>query len=345
VLAYRLTREGCSLDDVTVPSPGPGEVLVKVDAAGLCHSDLTLASRPADQHPFPLPLVLGHELAGTVVGHGPSVAGSPPASEAGTHVVGYGPRGCGSCPSCAIGAENCCPQPPADARPLGLGTPGALAEYVAIDARYVVPSDVDPVQGAALTDAGLTALGALNRAARLGPPGRRGPVVVIGVGGLGHLAVQLARELGHDEVVAVDVDDRKLALALDLGATAAVPSSEDLVADVRDAVGGAGAAVVLDLVASDTTLRAAGDLVSIGGVVSVVGVGAGRLPVGMHALPLGVTVDLPYWGARGELEQLLELARRGTIRVVTEEVALADVPTAYGRLARGDVVGRVVARP
>lgn len=338
--AFVLDRDGWGLREVPDPRPGAGQVVVRTTAAGLCHSDLTLAARPPDAHPFALPLVLGHELAGIVVERG---AGVPGDLVPGTPVVGYGPRGCGQCAACATGAENYC-RTPGPRFPPGLGASGALAELVAVDARHLLAAPhVAPAQGAALSDAGLTALHALDRAlAAIGLAPAELTVVVLGIGGLGHVAVQLARLAGA-AVVAVDRLPAKLDLARRLGAEHVLPAGPGLADAVRELTGGRGADVVIDLVGAAASLAQAGAMVAVNGVVSVVGVGSGRLAVGMHALPLGVRTDLPFWGTRPELARLLELAASGRVRVEVEEVALDDVAAAYDRLAGGAVLGRAVA--
>ncbi|MDQ6523423.1 zinc-binding dehydrogenase [Nocardioides sp. LHD-245] len=342
--AFVLDRDGWRLTDVPDPRPAPGQVVVRTTAAGLCHSDLTLASRSADEQRFALPVVLGHELAGTVVALGAGVTDGGDIA-IGSAVVGYGPRGCGRCAACATGAENYC-RAPGSRLPPGLGADGALAELVAVDLDHLLlATGVPPAQGAALTDAGLTALHALGRAlTAVGLPPDEVTVVVLGIGGLGHVAVQLARRAGAS-VIAVDRLPAKRRLAERLGADHALPADADLPGAVRELTSGRGADVVLDLVGSGPSLAQAADLVGVNGVISVVGVGSGRLEVGMHALPLGVRTDLPYWGTRPELARLLELAAAGEVRVEVEEVALDEVETAYARLAAGAVLGRAVAVP
>lgn len=339
-----LQFDGTDLAVVDRPDPvaGPGQALVAVRGAGLCHSDLTVMGRPVDAHPFPLPMVLGHELAGTVVEVGSGVT----SVVVGDDVAGYGPRGCGTCRSCLRGEDNYCRRRPAGLFPPGLGADGGLAELVVVDARCLLAAGgVDPAQAAALTDAGLTALHAVRRALEgLSTVGELS-VVVVGVGGLGHVAVQLLRHLGVGRIVAVDVRDDKLDLARSLGATDPLRSSPSLVEEVRDLTDGTGVDVVLDFVASDATLAAAAAMVAVGGTVSIVGVGSGRLPVGLHALPLGVRVDLPFWGTRADLHDVLALARAGQVTVHVTPFGLDQAVAAYRLLDQGALLGRAVVQP
>src|SRR5947207_1129844 len=173
--------------EVEQPEPGPGEVVLAVEAAGLCHSDIHVMDWPAGTLGWSLRFTLGHETAGTVAAVG---AGAP--LSVGERVVVYGPWGCGSCRHCVRGAENYCERlAELPGRGGGLGFDGGLAEYMRVpSARWLVPiGDLDPVQAAPLTDAGLTSYHAIaSELSRLRP----GSVaVVIGVGGLGHLAVQM----------------------------------------------------------------------------------------------------------------------------------------------------------
>ncbi|MFD1858348.1 NAD(P)-dependent alcohol dehydrogenase [Aeromicrobium camelliae] len=337
--AFVLGREGGGFRDVPDPQAAPGHAIVQTSAAGLCHSDLTLVSRAPGQHPFSLPVVLGHELAGVVV----EVGAGAGEVQVGDPVVGYGPRGCGRCSRCSAGAENYC-HGRATSFPLGLGSDGALAEFVAVPASHLVPAaGLPPAQAAVMTDAGLTALHALNRAfAMIGRPPLGLVVVVIGVGGLGHLAVRLAKLRGAT-VIAVDREEDARTLARRQGADQ-VLGGEGTAEEIRDLTHGRLADVVLDFVAHHSTLELARAVLARDGVVSIVGVGADRLAVGMHALPLGARTDLPFWGTRPELHQVLELARSGEVEAVVEELPFEQTPEAYRRLAEGDIRGRAVVR-
>lgn len=334
--AVLLTESGMVFDRVPDPTPGVGEVLVRVEAAGLCHSDVTLAGRDPARHPFDLPLVLGHELAGTVVDVGLGVT----RDWVGAAVVGYGPRGCGRCRQCAAGADNHCAAP--SGAPLGLGSPGALAEYVAIPVSQVLGAEgVSAMDAAVLSDAGLTVRHALGRSVRPGDT-----VLIVGLGGLGHLAPGLARHLGAARVFGADRNPDKIRQGgADGDLDEAWLSDEDLVERVRAATGGRGVDVLLDLVGVESTLALAPLVLAPGGVLSLVGVSTARIGVGAHALPLGCRVDVPFWGTRGELHELLSLARAGRVRPRAESILLDDVLAGYERLRRGEVEARLVARP
>ncbi|MER5654175.1 NAD(P)-dependent alcohol dehydrogenase [Streptomyces sp. NPDC002131] len=335
---------GAAPEVVTVPDPepGPGQVLLKVTAAGVCHSDIAVMSWPAENFPYALPLTLGHEGAGTVAALGDGVSGVA----VGDEVAVYGPWGCGICAKCAEGKENYCLR--ADElgiRPPGLGAPGAMAEYLLVDdPRHLVPTDgLDPVAAVPLTDAGLTPYHAIKRSLPKLTPGST--AVVIGTGGLGHVAIQLLRAMTAARVIALDVSEDKLALARAVGAHEAVLSDAGAAAKVRELTGGLGAQAVFDFVGAEPTVRTAGAVAAVEGDISIVGIGGGALPVGFGSLPFEVSVTAPYWGSRGELIEVLDLARAGAVSVHTETYALDEAPLAYERLHAGKINGRAVILP
>lgn len=340
---YRKVGQPPEVVEVPVPEPGPGQVLLKVTAAGLCHSDLAVMGWHEEQFPYPLPLTLGHEGVGTVAALGSGVTGVAEGDE----VAVYGPWGCGRCRVCAEGNENCCPHAaPLGIMPPGLGSPGALAEYLLVDSpRHLVPlNGLDPVQAAPLTDAGLTPYHAIRRSLPKLVPGST--AVVLGVGGLGHLAVQVLRALTPARVVALDVSKEKLELARSVGAHEALLSDGEASTRLRELTGGLGAEVVLDFVGVEPTLAVAAASVATGGDVTVVGIGGGTLPVGFGGgLPFEVSACAPYWGSRVELIDVLELARRGLLSSHVETFSLEQAPAAYERLHAGDVNGRAVVLP
>src|SRR3954452_16149385 len=341
-LQYRTIGAAPEVVTVPDPEPGPGQVLLKVTAAGVCHSDIAVMSWPAEGFPYELPLTLGHEGVGTVAALGAGVSGV----REGDAVAVYGPWGCGTCAKCAQGKENYCLR--ADAlgiRPPGLGRPGAIAEYLLVDdPRHLVPLDgLDPVAAAPLTDAGLTPYHAIKRSLPKLVPGST--AVVIGTGGLGHVAIQLLRALTPARVIALDVNEDKLRLAKGVGAHETVLSDAGAATAVRTLTGGLGAEAVFDFVGAEPTLRTAGALAAVEGDVTIVGIGGGALAVGFGSLPFEVSVAAPYWGSRSELIEVLNLARSGAVSVHTETYFLDEAPLAYERLHTGKVNGRAVILP
>jgi propanol-preferring alcohol dehydrogenase len=335
---------GSAPEVVTVPDPevGPGQVLLKVTAAGVCHSDIALMSLPGDVLRLPLPLTLGHEGAGTVAALGAGVTGW----QVGDAVAVHGAWGCGACPKCGEGKENYCSRT-AELGILspGLGAPGAIAEYLLVDhPRRLVPlGDLDPVRNVALTDAGLTPYHAIKRSLPKLVPGST--AVVLGVGGLGHVGIQILRALSPARVVALDVAEDKLALAREVGAHEALLSDAHAAAAVRALTDGRGAQAVFDFVGAPATVAIAGAVAGIESDIAIVGLGGGRLPVGFGALAHGTAVSSTYWGTRAELAEVLHLARSGSVEVHVETYTLDEAPRAYERLHEGKVTGRAVILP
>jgi propanol-preferring alcohol dehydrogenase len=330
------------LRDVEVPRPGPGQVLVKVAGSGACHSDLHFMEWPGGILPFDLPFTLGHEATGWVAELGAGVTGW---SE-GDAVAIYGPWGCGVCRACRLSAENYC-EHAAELRGggAGLGLDGGMAEYVLVPhARSLVPlGDLDPVEVAPLGDAALTPYHAIKRVAPTLVPGTN--AVVIGCGGLGHLAIQILRACTGARVIAVDTDTAKLQLAKSVGADETVVADAGVVEHVRAAAGNRGADFVLDLVASDATLGPAAQMVRPQGRITLVGMGMGSVPVSFFTLPYEVSVSTTYWGSLVEYMEVLALAADGRIHAHIERFPLDRVAEAYDRLRRGDIEGRAVVTP
>src|SRR4051812_33012397 len=225
--ALRMTawKHEPELLDVAEPEPGPGQVVVRIGGAGACHSDLHLLHDfEGGLLPWGPPFTLGHENAGWVEAVGAGVSGL----EVGQPVAVYGPWGCGRCRRCRTGMENYCEHsfelPGAGG---GLGFDGGMAPLMLVpDARFLVPlGDLDPVDAAPLTDAGLTPYHAVKRSLALLVPGTT--AVVIGAGGLGHMAVQLLRALTPSTIIAVDQRKEALTTALEVGADHGVLAGPD----------------------------------------------------------------------------------------------------------------------
>lgn len=339
---YRTIGAGPEVVEIDTPEPGPGQIRLRVTAAGLCHSDWFVMDLPEEQYAYGLPLTLGHEGAGVVDALGDGVQGI----EIGGSYAVYGPWGCGQCHACAQGKENYCPYAAERGiAPPGLGAPGALADYLIVDdARHLIPlGDLDPVETVSLTDAGLTPYHAIRAAREHLIPG--GTAVVIGVGGLGHVGVQILRAITAMTVIAVDLSDEKLQLASEVGAHHTVPSDEGAADAIRGLTGGLGADAVFDFVGAPPTLDLARSVVSLDGYVGIVGIGGGLLPTGFFSTPFGASVRAPYWGSRSELIEVLDLARSGAITVHTERYGMDDAVSAYERLHQGQVNGRAVVVP
>jgi len=313
---------------------------VRVTGGGLWQSERQRMHGPAGAVRDELAFTLGHEVSGAGAALGPGADGLEP----GEPVLVYGPWGCGACRACSIGAEHLCERAPSG-RGAGLGRDGGLAEYMVVPSpRLTVPlGELDPVSAAPLADAGLTPYHAVRRALGLLRPGTS--AIVIGVGGLGHVAVQLLKALSRAHVVAVDRRDEALDLAAHSGADVALAAAGLDVRELRRAAGGRGAALVVDCVGSEETLALAAGAVAPGGHVSLLGLAGGTFPMRFGSVPLETSVIFSNWDTRAELADVVALARDGVIAIDVERVPLAGVPAAYERLAAGATRGRLVAVP
>jgi propanol-preferring alcohol dehydrogenase len=331
------------LREVSQPDVAPGQVLLRVGGSGACHSDLHLMHDFEEgMVPFSPPFTLGHENAGWVEAIGVGVSGV----EVGQPVAVYGPWGCGRCRRCQLGMENYCErQVELKAMAGGLGVDGGMAPFMIVpDARHLVPLiDLDPVAAAPLTDAGLTPYHAVKRSLDLLVPGST--AVVIGVGGLGHMAVQILQAGCPTTVVAVDSRESALKLAKDAGAAHAVLAGETAAAEIAGITGGRGADVVLDFVGNDASVQLAVASSRSLGHITVVGLGGGSYPFGFFTIPYEAALATTYWGSIPELIEVIALAERGQIRAEIERVSLTDAAKAYERLAAGEVNGRIVVIP
>jgi alcohol dehydrogenase, propanol-preferring len=341
-LQYTAIGKPPEIRELPMPEPGPGEVLIKLTAAGVCHSDDYFMSLPADDYKLGLPLTLGHEGAGVVAGLGVGARGV----REGDSVALYGAWGCGHCRNCATGAENYC----INAAELkiewpGLGAQGCMAEYMLVPSpRHLVPLlDLDPVGNVPLTDAGLTPYHAIKPSLPKLVPGTT--AVVIGAGGLGHLAIQMLRALTSAQVIALDIGEDKLRFAREVGAHAAFQSDPASIEVVRGLTSGRGADAVFNFVGIQATADLAAKLVGPWSDIVMIGLGPGAIPVSVDRLPGGTTVRAPVWGTRPELIEVLDLARSGKIKVETERFSLEDGPKAYERLHARTLRGRAVLVP
>jgi len=336
--ATRFIEVGQPIQLIDLPDPdvGPTDVLVRISGAGVCHSDLHVIDGEVGVRQKPI--TLGHENAGIVERVGSLVTEVKP----GDGVAVFGAWGCGVCALCEQGEENLCQKPIYP----GVMVDGGWAEKLLVPhpRNLVKLNGLDPVIAAPLTDAALTPYRAVRKAlSRLGP-GRT--LAIIGVGGLGHMALQIARALTPaTQVIAIDVSDEKLAMAKELGADHCVNAKSDVGAAVKAATGGAGADAVIDFVGNDATLANAVASVAIAGKLVVVGIAGGTLPFSFWKIPLECEVTTSIWGNRRELKEVLELARRGLITPHIERQPLSAINEVIARLHAGDVRGRVVLTP
>lgn len=342
--AYQLTawQTPPEMREVSVPEPGPGEVLIKVGGAGACHSDLHLMEWPEGTMDFDVPFTLGHENAGWVEALGAGVEGL----QEGEAVAAYGPWGCGRCRSCRLSAENYCErQAEIGAFGGGLGLDGGMAEYMLVPhSRLLLPlGELDPRDAAPLSDAALTPYHAIKRSLHLLVPGST--AVVIGVGGLGHMGVQILRALSPARIVAVDVSADKLRLAREVGADEAVEAGEAAGEEIRELTSDLGVELVLDMVGSDDSIALGTQVARAQSHVTVVGLAGGKFEFAFGALPFEAQLTIPYWGSAVELAEVLDLARAGKIRAHVERFPLDRVEQAYARMREGTLDGRAVICP
>jgi propanol-preferring alcohol dehydrogenase len=343
--AFRLVAPGkTDLVEIPRPEPGDDEALIRVQAAGVCHSDLHIIHSPAEAG-FPLPMTLGHEIAGAVEIVGSGIKNF----QIGQQVAVYGIIGCGHCSACLRGKENQCRLKPLGG--IGLSRDGGMAEFVAVPATQLISAEgIDPVQAAPLTDAGLTPFHAIDVSRENLRPGAW--CVVIGAGGLGHMALQILRATSGARVIALDTDEKARENAKMLGAEYAFPSDDSAVAKIRELVGRApgGADVVLDFVGIQATLEIARKVVATGGNLTIIGLGAGELKVvptvGSDLLvPAETKIEMPFWGTKAELLDVLHLSRHKMIEVQTQTFSLDEAPQVYQRLEKRQIRGRAVILP
>jgi len=342
--AYQLTEweHPAELREVDVPEPGPGQVLVKIGGAGACHSDLHLMEWPPGTLGFDVPFTLGHENAGWVAATGAGVEGV----ELGEAVQVYGPWGCGRCRACRLSAENYCEhQAEIGAFGGGLGLDGGMAEYMLVPSpRLLLPlGDLDPREAAPLSDAALTPYHAIKRSLHLLVPGST--AVVIGVGGLGHMGVQILRALTSARIVAVDVSEEHLKLAAEGGADETVKAGEGAAEAIREITKGRGCELVADMVGSDDSIALGAAVAKFESHVTVVGLAGGKFEFAFGAIPFEAQLCIPYWGTAVELMECLDLARAGKIHAHVEHFSLDEAPRAYEKMREGRLDGRAVISP
>jgi 2-desacetyl-2-hydroxyethyl bacteriochlorophyllide A dehydrogenase len=322
--------------DLPVPEPGPGEVLVHIRFCGLCYSDVkTCTGHMPYSSRLRLPHVAGHEIAGELAAAGPGTT-----IPTGQRVAVYNYWACGTCRSCRAGEETIC----LDLRGwVGFTSPGGFQEYLVVPERYVLPlpASIAFEQAAALSCATGTSYRAVVTRGRVAAGES---VLVVGTGGVGLQAVQVARAAGG-RVFAADVDSRKLERARELGAETP-PRGADSAGWLREVTDG-GADLVIEAAGKPDSLALASESVRLGGRVVLVGYTVGeRYPIPSSETVLG---EISYIGSRyvkrDELARAVELVASGAVTPALDEIfELADANRAIQRLVSGEACGRIVLR-
>lgn len=331
------------LKEVEKPRPGSGEILLKVAGAGACHSDVAIYKDfkkgfPGAQNPA---FTLGHENSGWVEELGPNVEGF----NIGDAYLVYGPVGCGMCRACSRGqdtyCENAALQPYAG---IGLGRNGGMAEYVVVPARNLVPlGDADPIAAAPLADAGLTPYHAIKQALpHLGGGGRF--ALVIGLGGLGQIAVQILAALSGATIIATDLKEDAMRKAEANGAIA-VSGGPGQLERIREITGGRGVDAAFDFVGATATIRTATSVMGQGSKLIVVGIAGGVHEWSFFNTPYESQITNTYWGTVEDLHEVVAMYRAGQIHPEIETFSMDQALEAYRRLEAGQISGRAVVVP
>lgn len=322
------------LEERPEPEPlGPRDVVVRIAGAGVCATDLHATEGWLEAIGFEVPRVPGHENAGYVHDVGSSVT----SVVAGDPVLLYPPYSCGLCVACRRGLDMHC----ARHQFTGITRDGGFADFVLVDERSLVPlpEGVDPIAVAPHADAGLTAYHAVKRLLPRLEPGTT--TALIGIGGVGHIALQLVRELSGSAIVAVDTDERRRALAKELGADTIVSSADD----VLDATNGAGVDVVLDFVGNDASHAASQAMLARRGIYSVVGFGGTITAPSVTLVDREATIAGSLVGSWIDLWEIMQLQARGVLTLKTQTHPLEAVNDVLEMLREGDITGRAVLVP
>jgi propanol-preferring alcohol dehydrogenase len=343
--AYRLVEweRPARLVEAPIPSPGPGEVRIRVAANGLCHSDIGMMQIPGafvEPIGWKIPFTLGHEVAGWVDQLGPGVSGVAE----GDAVALVSPSSCGVCRYCVRGLEGACLRGGAGR---GFGRDGGLAPFVVARAeRDLIPlGDLDPLSAGPLTDAGATAYHAVRRVLPRLVPGST--AVVLGAGGLGTFAVQFLRVLSPARVIAVDQSPARRAVALDFGAHHVVQGvDDDTAAALAELTEGFGAEAVLDFVGIDASINAGLRSVGVAGAFGLIGAAGGSFHGPWYGgFPKEADVFNFQSSGLRDVREVFVLAQQGLIRSEVDVFPLSAVEEGYAAMEAGTLRGRAVITP
>jgi S-(hydroxymethyl)glutathione dehydrogenase/alcohol dehydrogenase len=351
------------IEQIPIPEPLAGEILVKVHGCGVCHTDLHVMKAEVA---FPTPAVMGHEISGVVAALGPGVSGP----RVGTRVASAFIMPCGFCAPCGAGRDDLCDSFFAmnrlkgtlydgttrlrrqDGSPLAMYSMAGLAEYAVVPGTDVFPlADGLPLEESAVLGCAIfTAYGAVRHAGEL-RGGER--IAVVAAGGVGINVIQIARAFGASQIIAVDVKDDKLEAARRLGATDVVnATTTDAVARVRELTDGRGVDVAFEVLGIPQTFTQAFEMIRDGGRMVAVGIAPGKTTAPVEITRL-VRRELRITGSygartRADMPEIIRLAAQGVFRpetMVTQRFPLAQADAAYQALARGEIVGRAIVVP
>ena len=341
--------EPLQLQERPDPEPQGTEVLLKVLATGVCHSDLHIwdgyyemggGKRFAlKERGLAPPITLGHEIAGEVVSAGPDAAGVRP----GERRVVYPWIGCGQCAVCQRGDEHLCNRP----RSLGVQRPGGYADHVLVPhPRYLLPlGRLTPSQAAPYACSGLTTYSALGKVGAA--IYQKEPILIIGAGGLGLMCLGLMKALGAHGAVVADIDPAKRAAALDAGALAVIDAGANNAVKQAFAAAKAPIAAAIDFVGSSASAKLGTDAVTRGGKYVIVGLFGGDITFSLPMLPIrAITIQGSFVGSLAEFRALMELVEKGAAGTVPlTERPLSDAEAALRELREGRIVGRAILTP
>ena len=342
-------NEPLQVQELQTPTPKASQILIKIQSSGVCHSDVHVwegyyegiggQQLKTIDSGVKYPLTPGHEIAGIVDSLGDQVEGFSKNEK----VLVYPWIGEGMCPACRVGEENLCDKP----RSLGVYTDGGYAEYVLIPSyKYLVKigDDMDTDTSATLSCSALTAYGAVKNT-NLKPNDN---VVIVGAGGLGLMAMQLAKAITGSRIIAMDLDDSKLKAAKENGADAMVNSKkEDPIKAVQELTSNLGADAVIDFVNASKTVEIDMQLLRRRARVVLVGLFGGELKLNLVTMPTRAHKLIgSYTGTLSEMVELVSLAKRGIIKpVVSNRFKLSQTTEALRMLRDGKIIGRGVINP
>jgi propanol-preferring alcohol dehydrogenase len=335
------------ISEIDTPTPTGKQVLVKVKAVGVCHSDLHLWEGGYDtgdgfmkvtDRGVKFPVIPGHEVVGTIAEIGDSVEGV----KVGDDVLVYPWIGCGNCPTCEKGDTNLCEAP----QSLGVFQDGGYAEYLLIpDYKFLAKiSGIDLEGAASLACSGLTAYTAVKKAISNSPEN----ILIVGAGGLGLMGVQIAKALSSAKIICADLTDEKLQKAKEMGADHIVNTKDSMASkNIMSICSEKGVDSIIDFVNAPSTVKLDLSVIRKRGNIVLVGLFGGAVDLPLVSIPLkAITIQGAYTGNYNDMIELLDLAKRGVIKpIVSKRYSLDEVNTALEDLKNRKVIGRSVINP